>query len=373
MRAEPSSARLSAVLIVVALFVAPLPALAHTPTEVELEAARERVQALQSRIESSEAEIERLKQRLNVLSAQVGAEQAELSTIRGELAETNQALEETKHRLSALRDRIRDRARAVYMQGPTQIIEFVLGSKTFAEFTGRLSYATRLAAQDNTLVLEVRQIEATLAEQAAEQERLEAEQASTLAAVAGQQAAVRSTFAAQLAEVAELGQARSEALTLVEELEHELAAELSGLRAAAGRGMTVSYGEWASAFLSALGAPASRNNLVAVVAWEAAEGTQATWNPLATTKDWPGATTYNSHGVRNYPSMSDGIGATIATLELPNRGYEPVLANLRRSADPMDTGRAINRSLWCSGCAGGSYVIGIIPAVEEYYDSYASR
>ena len=37
----------------------------------------------------------------------------------------------------------------------------------------------------------------------------------------------------------------------------------------------------------------------------------------------------------------------------------------------MDTGRAINQSDWCSGCAGGSYVVGYIPAVEQYYDRYA--
>jgi hypothetical protein len=60
------------------------------------------------------------------------------------------------------------------------------------------------------------------------------------------------------------------------------------------------------------------------------------------------------------------------TLRLPNRGYEPIIASLRASADAMETGWAINRSLWCRGCAGGSYVVGFIPAVEQYYDRYAN-
>lgn len=366
--------RWAAVALCASLVMASAPTTgAHTPTEQELEDARKRVEALQTRIEAGEAEVERLKQRLNALSAQVGREQAELAGIRTELADTNERLETTKARLGALRDRIRERARTVYMRGPTQILELILGSKTFSEFTGRVAYASRIAEQDNNLMLKVRKTEAELTEQQQTQQRLESEQRSALASVESQQAAVRSTFAAQLAEVSELAQARSEARALVEQLEHELAEELAGLRSAAGRGMTISYGQWAGEFLGTLGAPASRNNLVAVVAWEAAEGTQATWNPLATTKDWPGATIYNSHGVKNYPSKQDGIGATIATLELPGRGYEAIVASLKRSADPMETGRAINRSMWCRGCAGGSYVIGIIPAVEEYYEQYASR
>src|SRR5205809_321102 len=39
------------------------------------------------------------------------------------------------------------------------------------------------------------------------------------------------------------------------------------------------YGEWARLFLTTIGAPACQNNLTAVVAWQAAEYTQAGWNP----------------------------------------------------------------------------------------------
>jgi hypothetical protein len=180
-------------------------------------------------------------------------------------------------------------------------------------------------------------------------------------------------FARQQATLANLARLRGQALALVSELTAKLGpAALAGLRRVAGQGMTISYGEWAGSLLSSLGAPTSRNNRIAIVAWEASEGTQATWNPLATTKDAPGATIYNSHGVKNYRSKEQGIEASIATMRLPRRGYEPIIARLRAGEEAMRTAEAIRDSRWCSGCAGGSYVTGLIEAVTKYYDRYAN-
>jgi peptidoglycan hydrolase CwlO-like protein len=348
-----------------------LPAGAQS-ARTKLDDARTRVAELEGRIMAGEARVTSLKNRLNALSAQVGRESVELGRIRSDLTTTKQDLEETKAHLTELRNRMRTRARTVYMRGPTALLDVILGSNTFTEFTGRIVYAAALARQDAKLVQQVRKAEAKLDEQREAQERLEGAQAAQVSALSRQQAAVRSTFAAQLGAVADLARQRIEAARLVSELETQLGPELAGLRRVAGHGMTISYGQWAAAFLGALGAPASRNNMVAVVAWEAAEGTQATWNPLATTYHMPGATVYNSHGVRNFTSREQGIEASILTLKRPNHGYERIIATLKASADPMESGEAINRSDWCRGCAGGSYVIGIIPAVEEYYDRYAN-
>jgi hypothetical protein len=142
---------------------------------------------------------------------------------------------------------------------------------------------------------------------------------------------------------------------------------------ARGGGMPVTYGQWAARFLKALGTPVSHSNLVVMVAWQSAEGTDASWNPLATTYDMPGATMFNSVGVKNYPSLGAGIQATIGTLQGSSHGYEAIVSHLRASSDPMVTGGAINASDWCHGCAGGQYVIELIPVVEKYYENYANR
>ena len=81
----------------------------------------------------------------------------------------------------------------------------------------------------------------------------------------------------------------------------------------------------------------------------------------------------NSAGVRNYLSLGQGLDATMATLQKPGFGYDAIRSNLSACVDPMVTGQSINASSWCRGCAGGNYVLAIIPAVEAYYSSYANR
>jgi hypothetical protein len=171
-----------------------------------------------------------------------------------------------------------------------------------------------------------------------------------------------------------LDRARRHALRLVSTLTAaqqdpalaSLANALQGVR-------SVTYGDWAKYFLTTLGAPACQNNLTAVVAWQVAEGTQAAWNPLATTYPMTGATSFNGVGVRNYVSLQQGLQASALTLRTGSQsyGYSWILYRLATCADPSVTAAAINASMWCRGCAGGSYVTGLIPRVEAQYDLYA--
>jgi hypothetical protein len=137
----------------------------------------------------------------------------------------------------------------------------------------------------------------------------------------------------------------------------------------------VTYGHWASRFLREMRVPRCSENKVVVVAWEVNEGTAAVWNPLATTYDMPGATKYNSHGVRNYVSFGQGTDASRLTIERGYTiyGYGEIVRRLDRCAPPMKTARAIKRSSWCSGCTGGRYVTGLIRQVKADYGIYADR
>jgi hypothetical protein len=120
------------------------------------------------------------------------------------------------------------------------------------------------------------------------------------------------------------------------------------------------------------GAPSCRSNLVALVAWQYSEFTQAAWNPLADTLPMPGSTDFNSIGVQDYVSLGQGLQAVRHTLTNgPSLGYPAIVSALRDCAHAMTTGRAINASAWCRGCAGGQYVTGVIARVEGNYDLYA--
>jgi hypothetical protein len=97
----------------------------------------------------------------------------------------------------------------------------------------------------------------------------------------------------------------------------------------------------------AIGAPFTSQNDLFLRAWAQSENSRATFNPYATTKPWPGATRFNSVGVRNYATWQDGVAATAATLL--NGLYDPIVANLRNGSSALSTARALAASRWGTG------------------------
>jgi hypothetical protein len=104
---------------------------------------------------------------------------------------------------------------------------------------------------------------------------------------------------------------------------------------------------WALDLLGRLGMPKTRENVRVMVAWQLSEGTEAAFNPLATTRDHPGATDFNSVGVKNYPDYAAGMQETIEALH--NGLYDHILAALAQGNDANAVGRAIEDSRWGTG------------------------
>lgn len=103
--------------------------------------------------------------------------------------------------------------------------------------------------------------------------------------------------------------------------------------------------------LTRIGAPATKENVRALVAWQAAEGTRAAFNPLATVRSskQPGETSFNSVGVKNFPSYQAGLGTTVAALQ--NGLYGDVLAALQRGDSAQAVAEAVASSRWGTGQA----------------------
>ncbi len=89
---------------------------------------------------------------------------------------------------------------------------------------------------------------------------------------------------------------------------------------------------WYRDVLAGLNAPDTAKTELFLNVWQTYEQSGAQNNPLNTTEPWPGATVFNSAGVKNYPTPSAGTGATVATLE--NGNYPNVVAALR-SGNPF--------------------------------------
>ena len=106
--------------------------------------------------------------------------------------------------------------------------------------------------------------------------------------------------------------------------------------------------EWAKDFLTRLNAPVTADNVRAITAWEQAEGTAAAYNPLATTRTgYAGETDFNSVGVKNYVSYSDGLDANIKAIT--NGLYGNILDALQRGNDANGVAQAIANSRWGTG------------------------
>jgi hypothetical protein len=105
---------------------------------------------------------------------------------------------------------------------------------------------------------------------------------------------------------------------------------------------------WARDFLTKLGMPITSENVKAVSAWEQAEGTKASFNPLATTQSgFTGETRFNSVGVKNYATYQDGIDANVHALT--NGRYANILAALQAGNDATAVAQAIKDSPWGTG------------------------
>ena len=89
--------------------------------------------------------------------------------------------------------------------------------------------------------------------------------------------------------------------------------------------------DFAIGVLRGIGAPVNSANVRSIEAWAQREGGGGAWNPLNTTQQMPGSTTFNSVGVQNYPNMLIGVHATIDTL-LGNPAYNDVIGSLRNGS-----------------------------------------
>jgi peptidoglycan hydrolase CwlO-like protein len=334
----------------------------------------ERLNVLESQMRHGEDEAASFQAQLVELAGQITIERGNLAEIRANLEATDQRVWASELELGKFKAQMRARAREVYKHGGAlQMIGVVLGSGSMRDFVGRVAYANDMAKQDSALMQDALTLNAKLRKLQEYQRLLLRKQAAAVANLETQQDNVDDVFARQQGVLEDLAMARAKALDLVERLAANIGPGASAaIKRVAGHGMTISYADWAKSFLRTLGAPVVRSNMIVVIAWQAAEGTQATWNPLATTMGAEGASNFNEVGVKNYLSKEQGIDASIRTLMRPGFGYEDILDGLERGADQMQTAHAIQQSHWCHGCAEGGYVIGIVPAVEKYYDDYAN-
>jgi hypothetical protein len=106
--------------------------------------------------------------------------------------------------------------------------------------------------------------------------------------------------------------------------------------------------DFAVALLRTLGDPVTSQNTQAIVAWCQREGggwgNVARFNPLNTSMRMPGSHAINGDGVQSYTSWSEGLTATVATLN--GASYRRILAALSAGSSVQAVENAVASSPW---------------------------
>src|SRR5438045_1398464 len=119
--------------------------------------------------------------------------------------------------------------------------------------------------------------------------------------------------------------------------------------------------QWAQALLQTLGAPQTKHNVAFLCAWSDMEGTKAAWNPLATTNRMPGATNFNSVGVKNYASFQSGLDATAHGIR--NGHYPHILQGLMTNDQQFALSHAQD---WLTWAGNSNYSDKVAARMDQY-------
>jgi hypothetical protein len=365
----------------VVVLAAGLPSSAAATVSDRLARAERRVDALADDLAARADAVTAARETVRRADARLTAASSRLAMLQDARRRLDLDLAQARAEADALRARMDTLAADAYMGASSGALDAgtvgaFLEARSLSELGDRLVFTAAASGDLSTVAADLAVAERRLEERRAVVESLVTASGIVVREAADADRAASDALASEEAAVAALDASRDRAVRLVERLRDRLDGvpplDLSALAGALQGAHAATYGRWAELFLGVLGAPACRNNLVVVVAWQVAESTQAAWNPLATTHRMPGSTDFNGVGVQNYASLVQGLQATADTIDFgwDVYGYGAIVRSLRACERPMDTARAVNASSWCPGCVGGQYVLNVVPRVDADLATY---
>jgi peptidoglycan hydrolase CwlO-like protein len=162
----------------------------------QLQDAKARLAELEREIDQKERQLDVLQSKAASVALRLMDAQDVYDQITAELNRTRHDLAEASNQYRELRERLNQRAREAYMQGPGSPIEFLLGASSLSDLTDRVEYVDAVSSADADLANQVQNLKNRLASQARSQERLQEKKAAKLRGIEADQAEVD----AQLAE-----------------------------------------------------------------------------------------------------------------------------------------------------------------------------
>ena len=198
-------------------------------TRRELNAARKRVERLKDSLADTKAEISSLRAELEQLNIRISQVTVAKEALAAAIHDTEEARDQARRQGRRLQGRLDERARVVYIQGPTGALDLVLGAHSLPDLSDRITFLDVLNQNDADLAAGVAAERQTLTESKANLERYRKEKERLLEKLSGERSrfdallleaqALQETFEAQYAE------AKKEAEKLSDKLAKQLAAQ----------------------------------------------------------------------------------------------------------------------------------------------------
>ena len=296
---------------------------------------------LQREAKRTRAEMEGLQAELQSVGQRLADAQVKLDEVNQRLQLSRRELARSEDSLDLQREILAERAATMYKTGDLNWFDIISSIQSLADIDTLQSLLRAIADQDRRAENEAQRLarEARRLERRVESEHEEA--------IAAEQEVQNQKI--------ELDQKLAERTAILQDVTQRIKKILAsgGLGAAlrmARNGQFTQF-TWAQALLVAMRLPVTADNVAAVTAWEMAEGghwyNTAYYNPLNTTQSMPGATVFNSVGVKAYTSWRQGLEATVKTLK--NGYYGAIIEALRRGNDASAVAAAVGASPWGTG------------------------
>lgn len=292
---------------------------------------------LQKEARRTRAQMERLNAEMKVVAQKWEAARQRLDEVNAKLVQARRQLTRTRNELDRQRALVAGRMRTMYKTGEFTWLDIVTSASSLADAETVIDFLRKISLQDLHGEAELQRLTgfARRDEHAVEEDRQQAVLAQ--AELENQRYAVDQKIAERAA--------------LLKDVVAKIKKILSAPELLMKAGGKITQVTWAQAFLKSLGVPMTADNVAAIVAWEMAEGghwyNTAYYNPLNTTQSMPGATVFNSVGVKAYTSWVQGLKASVITIR--NGGYGGILDALRRGNDARAVADAVAASPWGTG------------------------
>ncbi|HEY5388425.1 MAG TPA: hypothetical protein VIL79_11050 [Thermoleophilia bacterium] len=292
---------------------------------------------LQKEARQVRSQMQRLEAEMQVVTQKWEAARQRLDEVNVRLIEARRQLDRSRTALDEQRRLVSSRMVTMYKTGEYTWLDIVAASSGLTDAERVLDFLRRISALDQHEETKLQRLtgEARRLERAVEDQRRQAVAAQT--EIDAQRAAMDLKIA--------------ERTVLLKDVVAQIKKILSAPELLMKAGGKVTQITWAQAFIKRLGMPMTADNVAAVVAWEMAEGghwyNTAYYNPLNTTQSMPGATVFNSVGVKAYRSWMQGLEASVITIN--NGYYDGILAALKVGNDGQAVAAAVAASPWGTG------------------------